>query len=101
MRDLNYQLKQLCRHNRDGSHQTQRDRERMLLLIADRLHVLGYRKMGAQSLKPKHVEALVDRWKAERLGPGTIRNRLAVLRWWARKVSRQHVIARSNEPYGF
>jgi hypothetical protein len=32
VRDLNYQLKALCRRNRDGSHATQRDRERMLTL---------------------------------------------------------------------
>ncbi|MCG7880943.1 MAG: integrase, partial [Candidatus Thiodiazotropha endolucinida] len=30
MRDLNYQLKQICRRNRDGSFTTQRDRERLL-----------------------------------------------------------------------
>jgi hypothetical protein len=35
MRDLNYDLKQLCRHNRDGSYATQADREHILDLIAD------------------------------------------------------------------
>ena len=35
MRDLNYQLKLLCQRNRDGSFGTQRDRERVLTLIAD------------------------------------------------------------------
>ena len=29
MRDLNYQLKQLCRHCREGSYATQAKRERM------------------------------------------------------------------------
>jgi len=55
VRELNYQLKQLCRRNRDGSYRTQADRERQLTLIANQLHALGYRKMNAQSLKPKHV----------------------------------------------
>ena len=59
MRELNYQLKQLCRRNRDGSYRTQADRERQLTLIANQLQALEYRKMNAQSLKPKHVEALV------------------------------------------
>ena len=31
MRDLNYQLKQLCRRNRDGSFATQADRARRQL----------------------------------------------------------------------
>ena len=33
MRDLNYELKQMCRRNRDGSFATQRDRERVLDLV--------------------------------------------------------------------
>ncbi len=100
MRDLNYQLKQLCRRNRDGSYATQRDRERILSLIADQLHALGFRGMNSRSLKPKHVEALVNRWRRENRSLGTIKNRMAALRWWAQKVDRQNVIARSNAEYG-
>lgn len=99
MRDLNHQLKQLCRRNRDGSHATQRDRERILTLIADQLQALGFRGMRSQSLKPKHVEALFNQWRREELSVGTIKNRMAAMRWWAQKVDRQNVIARSNEHY--
>ena len=42
----------MCRHNRDGSYATQRDRERVLDLVADQLEELGYRHMTAASLKP-------------------------------------------------
>ena len=100
MRELNYQLKQLCRRNRDGSYRTQTDRERQLTLIANQLHTLGYRKMNVQSLKPKHVEALVKHWQGETLSVGAIKNRLTVIRWWAQKVNRQNVVARSNDHYG-
>lgn len=100
MRELNYQLKQLCRRNRDGSYRTQTDRERQLTLIANQLHTLGYRKMNAQSLKPKHVEALVKHWQREDISVGAIKNRLTVIRWWAQKVNRQNVVARSNDHYG-
>ena len=100
MRDLNHQLKQLCRRNRDGSHATQRDRERVLTLIADQLHALGFRGMNSRSLKPKHVEALLEQWRREDLSVGTIKNRMAAMRWWAQKVDRQNVIARSNDHYG-
>jgi site-specific recombinase XerC len=100
LRDLNYQLKQICRRNRDGSFTTQRDRERLLAQIADQLHELGYRHMGAESLKPKHIEALVDTWQRENLSAGAMKNRLAAIRWWAQKVNRQNVVARSNDHYG-
>ncbi len=100
MRDLNYALKQLCHRNRDGSYATQRDRARVLDQIANQLQELGYRHMGAESLKAKHVERLVERWKAEGLTVGTIKNRMAELRWWAEKIDKQKVVARANEHYG-
>ncbi len=100
MRELNYQLKQLCRRNRDGSYRTQADRERQLTLIANQLRALGYRKMNTQSLKPKHVEALVKHWQEGDISVGAIKNRLTVIRWWAQKVNRQNVVARSNDYYG-
>ena len=100
MRDLNYQLKQLCHRNRDGGYATQRDRQRLLSQMAGQLHDLGYRHMRAQSLKPKHVEALVKRWQGEGLSPGAMKNRLAAIRWWAQKVDRHNVVARSNDYYG-
>ena len=100
MRDLNYDLKQLCRHNRDGSYATQADREHILDLIADQLHEMGFRHMNAHSLKPKHVEKLVERWLAENLSPGTIKNRMSALRWWAEKIGKENIIARTNAAYG-
>jgi Phage integrase, N-terminal/Integrase len=81
MRDLNYDLKQLCRHNRDGSYATQADREHILDLIADQLNEMGFRHMNAHSLKPKHVEKLVERWLAEKIG-------------------KENIIARTNAAYG-
>ena len=100
MRDLNYALKQLCDRNRDGSHATQHDRARVLDLIASQLQEMGFRQMVVAGLKPKHVEGLVERWKAEGLAIGTIKNRMAELRWWAEKIGKQNVVARGNDQYG-
>ncbi len=100
MRHLNHQLKQLCQNNREGSYGTQVQRERVLTLLADQLHQLGYRHLHSHGLKPKHTEALVKRWLSEEIATGTIKNRMAALRWWARKVNRQNVVARSNDFYG-
>ena len=100
MRDLNYQLKQLCHHNRDGSYATQAKRMHHLMQIANQLDALGFRGMNVRSLKPKHIEALVKDWMLQELSVGTIKNRMAVLRWWAQKVDKQNVVARSNDHYG-
>ncbi|MDX1487415.1 MAG: phage integrase N-terminal domain-containing protein [Acidiferrobacterales bacterium] len=100
MRRLNRQLKDLCKNNRDGSYGTQAQRERVLTLIANQLRRLGFRQLHAKSLRPKHVEALVRHWLETNVATGTMKNRMAALRWWAAKVNRKNVVARSNDHYG-
>ena len=99
MKNLNYQLKQLSKYNRDGSFATQSARAWQLSLIANQLHELGYRGMNARSLKQKHVLALIGHWKEQGVSVGTIKNRLSTLRWWASKVGKHSVIARDNSVY--
>lgn len=100
MKDLNYELKQLCRRNRDGSYATQHAREAILTQIANQLLVLGFKDMKATSLKPKHVTGLVELWHSQSLSAGTIKNRMTELRWWAEKVNKANVMARDNDAYG-
>ncbi len=100
MQTLNYELKQLCKHNRDGSFATQANRERILTLIANQLREMGFVNMHVQSLKAKHVEKLVERWQAEGLSTGTLKNRMSTLRWWAEKSGKANVVAKSNDVYG-
>ncbi len=98
--NLKFELKQLCRRCREGSYATRHNRQRILMQMADDLHAMGYRLLHARSLRPKHVEALVTHWREKELSAGTIKNRMAVLRWWAEKVGKPNVIARSNAHYG-
>lgn len=100
MRGLNYELKQLCYRNRDGSFATQTDRMRILQLVADQLHQSGFKHLRATGLKPKHVQALTQRWQAKALNPGTIKNRMAQLRWWAEKIGKGDIVAKDNTAYG-
>lgn len=100
MDDLTYTLRQLCQRNRDGSHATQADRLRALTLVSRQLSEAGFRQMRASSLKGKHVEALVERWQAEGLSAGTLKNRLAHLRWWAEKVGKAGIIPADNARLG-
>jgi site-specific recombinase XerC len=100
VRNLNYQLKELVKRNRDGSYSTQSKRGFLLSQIANQLQHLGYRRMSATSLKRKHIQALVDHWLRQGLATGTIKNRMAALRWWAQKVNKHSVIAKDNDYYG-
>lgn len=96
MDDLTFALRLLCQRNRDGSYATQADRMRTLTLASRQLLEAGFRRMRPNSLKSKHIEALLERWRAEALSAGTLKNRLAHLRWWAEKVNRAGVIPADN-----
>lgn len=96
MRDLNYQLKNICNRNKDGSFSTQAARQRNLDLMANQLHDLGFHHLNATGLKPKHVTALVAHWKNENIAIGTIKNRMAHLRWWAEKINKPSIIPPTN-----
>lgn len=100
MDDLTYTLRQLCLRNRDGSHATQADRQRSLNLAARQLREAGFRQMRATSLKGKHVETLLQRWQAEGLSAGTLKNRMAHLRWWAEKVGKAGILPADNTKLG-
>jgi hypothetical protein len=100
MDDLTMDLVRLCRRNRDGSFGTKNNRQRGLAAIAGELRDLGYKLPGATSLKPKHLEALVEKWQNDDKTDATIRNRLTWLRWWAEKINKPNVIRRDNGAYG-
>ncbi len=99
MQQLNYELKTLCNNNRDGSYATQSNRYDMLQKVAGDLYKLGYRGMGVNSLKQKHVNAIVNYYQSEELSTGTLKNRLTVLRWWAYKIHKPQVVAKDNSHY--
>ena len=64
------------------------------------LREAGFRQLKASSLKGKHVHALMDRWQAEGLSSGTIKNRLSHLRWWAEKIGKASVLPADNAQLG-
>lgn len=100
MKQLNFELKNLCFKNRDGSHSTQANRHEMLQQIAGELDKLGFKHMRATSLKQKHVEALVKSWHERGLSAGRMKNLMAVMRWWAGKAGVNGAVASANDTYG-
>jgi hypothetical protein len=100
MDDLTYTLRQLCLRNRDGSFTTQADRQCSLTLAARQLREAGFCQMRASSLKGKHIEVLLQRWQAEGLSAGTLKNRLAHLRWWAEKIGKAGILPADNGKLG-
>ena len=87
----------LTERSKDGSFSTQAARRDILAQVGRQLLQMGYRNLGAQGLKPKHIQSLLDHWRAEGLSVATMKNRMAHLRWWAEKVGKQNVIPRTND----
>ena len=92
MRDLNYDLKHLQAPHDDGSHGTRTARSYALAQIPDTLHGLGFKGLRATGLKRKHVVALVGEWKRQGRSIGTMKNRMAHVRWWAKHIGRPGVV---------
>lgn len=100
MDNLRWELKQLSRSVREGSYATQAARAAALDQIARQLRENGFMHMRVTSLKPKHVEFLVHHWQTNGVTVGTIKNRLAHVRWWADKIGNPALVPKSNEKLG-
>ena len=100
MDQLSMDIVRLCRRSRQGSIATQKNRQTGLTAMAAELKGMGFNIRAAHHFKPKHVEALVERWKTDDVAVATMRNRMAWLRWLAGKVNKSNIIKRNNEAYG-
>ena len=100
MDKLTWDLRQICNRNKDSAFGTQAARRRSLDLMARELRELGFHNLRAGSLKPRHVEALLQRWQTAGLAPGTLKNRLSHLRWWAEKIGKPSLLPKDNTALG-
>ena len=100
MRQLNFDLLRMLEGDREGSHGTRRGRRYVLAQAAETLHRLGYRGLRARGFKGRHIEALIEEWRRQGLSDGTIKNRIAHLRWLAKKIGKPGIVRRDNASYG-
>lgn len=100
MKQLNYDLKLMTDHNVDGSKGSIAARKYILQSSARQLDAMGFKNMRATSLKPRHVQALVDKWQEDGIATATIKNRMTHLRWWAKHIGKRSIIPTSNAALG-
>lgn len=98
--DMHKDVALILEHNRDGSFSTQASRRAILHQAVNELRKLGYYNLPVRGLKPKHIDALINKWTAEERSPGTIKNRMSHLRWLSCKIGKPAIIARDNSEYG-
>ena len=100
MRQLHFDLLRLLEDDRQGSHGSRRARRYVLAQAVETLHQLGYRGLRARGLKGRHIKALVAEWRRQGLADGTVKNRMAHLRWLANKIGKPGIMRRDNASYG-
>lgn len=98
--DFMYGCNQVLKHNRDGSFATQTDRRRTLALVDRQLQEFGVKKLKLKNIGARHVDALLHRWQQEGLSTGTIKNRMAHLRWVSEKIGKNGLISQNNDTLG-
>ncbi len=95
-----YQAKKYLRQHNSSSFATKSERFKTVRLIDRQLLELGFKGLELKSLKPKHINALLQRWQAEQLSPGTIKNRMSHVRWLAEKIGKKGIVPTSNTALG-
>ncbi len=101
MKKLEHKILQICNRNRDGSHATQANRKAILSLCVEQLGQAGYKvnELKPHDLKGRHINSLVKTWKNDGVSAGTMKNRLACLRWLAEKIGNKGLV-KSNDELG-
>ena len=100
MNDLAFSLRTLCQHAPDGSWSTRHQRQTGLMAIAKELRDLGFKMPEANSLKPKHVQALLTKWRTQGISDATQKNRMGWIRWWALRTGKPGLVPRDNAALG-
>ncbi|CAH8206097.1 phage integrase N-terminal domain-containing protein [Vibrio aestuarianus] len=95
-----FKVSQILKRNPDGSHATRAERRKVLKLVDRNLSELGFRRLELHNLSSKHLNALVGHWISEGLSAGTIKNRVAHLRWLLEKINKTGLLPASNTTLG-
>lgn len=98
---LQYGFNEIIKRNNDGSYATKANRKRMLMMFAEQLKDSGYKtnNMRPSDFKGRHINTLIKKWKDDGVSTGTIKNRMANIRWLAEKIGKPDMV-KNNAVYG-
>ncbi len=95
--DLKKSIFAIIKRNNDGSYATQADRRAILTQFSKDLVSLKYGLRDIYNLKEKHILAVIQFWQDKKLKSSTIKNRMAVLRYLAKKINKPNLIPDNNK----
>lgn len=100
MQDLVWSMLGLIKENHCSSYASQGSRYDRLKQAANVLAIKNPKLTDVKNIKTKHIDQLIQGWLDKGLKAGTIKNRVADLRWLARKINKQNIVKRENADYG-
>lgn len=95
--DLKNSIRSILNRNRDGSYNTQADRQALLSNFAETLVKLGYGLRDIKGLKEKHIQAVVKYWQEKSLTNATLKNRVSAIRYLAVKINKPNIVPSNQE----
>jgi len=95
--DLRHSIRNILTRNRDGSYNTQSDRQGLLRHFGDTLIALGYGLRDIKGLKEKHIRAVVTHWQEKGLANATLKNRLSAIRYLTAKINKPNIVPSNQE----
>ena len=87
----------LIKHNRDGAKVTQSNRRHGLLKVANDLIKMGIKIEHPRYLRQRHIKRLLELWKGEGISAGTLKNRMAHIRWLCTKLNKANIIPGNDD----
>ena len=96
-----WQIDQLLKKYNNGSFKTQGNRAQTLRQsIRELIRDGGFKIEDIHNLKLKHIRYLVRTWQERGLTEGTIKNKMADLRWLAEGIGKPNLIPKDNAELG-
>ncbi|MCZ4339880.1 phage integrase N-terminal domain-containing protein [Shewanella colwelliana] len=95
-----FQANKILKQHDSSSFATKSERFKTIRLVDKQLVELGFKGLELKGLKLKHIDALLGKWQAEKLSAGTIKNRMAHVRWLAEKIGKKGIVPQSNAGLG-
>jgi integrase len=95
-----FEANKLLRQHSTNSFATKSERFKAIRLVDKQLVELGFKGISLKGLKTRHVEALIAKWQEDRLSSGTIKNRMAHVRWLTKKINKVGLVSASNAKLG-
>lgn len=95
-----FQANKILKQHDSSSFATKSERFKTIRLVDKQLVEQGFKGLELKGLKPKHIDALLGKWQAEKLSAGTIKNRMSHVRWLAERIGKKGIVPQSNADLG-